>query len=377
MSIHNLFSRRSVALSTAALLSGSLLVACGSASSETTDASAIGKDLDEIVSLAQDEGEVRLIAYPETWANYKGHFEEFEEKYGVDILVDSPDASSAEELEAVKNLRGQDNQPDVLDIGYSFTSPAKSQKLIEEYRPSNWDSIPDNLKDPEGEWVGAYYGVLSVAVNTDEVDVPTSFEDLKDPQYRGKVALPDDPRQGASAIATVFAASLANGGSLDDIQPGIDYFSELAEIGNLVPISDASSALTTGEAAVVFDWNYNWSGRVEQLQKDGVNFETTVLEDGVFGNYYAQPVTISSPHPNAARLWVDWLTSDEGAEQYALGGAIPARFTELVEEGKLSDEALANLPDPKILEQVELPTPEQGDAANSVIASEWAQKVNY
>src|SRR5699024_4751382 len=115
-----------------------------------------------------------LIAYPETWANYKGHFEEFEEKYGVDILVDSPDASSAEELEAVKNLRGQDNQPDVLDIGYSFTSPAKSQKLIEEYRPSNWDSIPDNLKDPEGEWVGAYYGVLSVAVNTDEVDVPTS-----------------------------------------------------------------------------------------------------------------------------------------------------------------------------------------------------------
>ena len=184
---------------------------------------------------------MRLIAYTETWANYKGHFEEFEEKYGVDILVDSPDASSAEELEAVKNLRGQDNQPDVIYIGYSFTTPAKSQELVEEYRPSNWDSIPDNLKDPEGEWVGAYYGVLSVAVNTDEVDVPTSFEDLKDPQYRGKVALPGDPRQGASSIATVFAASLANGGSLDDIQPGIDYFAEASDTGTKLPIS-ASSA---------------------------------------------------------------------------------------------------------------------------------------
>src|SRR5699024_1189463 len=143
------FSRRTATLGTATLLTSSLLVACGSASSETTEASAIGSDLDEIVCLAQEAGEVRLIAYPETWPNYKGHFEEFEEKYGVDILVDSPDASSAEELEAVKNRRGQDNQPDVLDIGYSFTTPAKAQELVEEYRPSIWHSIPDNLKDRE------------------------------------------------------------------------------------------------------------------------------------------------------------------------------------------------------------------------------------
>src|SRR5699024_10681646 len=126
-----------------------------------------------------------------------------------------------------------------------------------------------------------------------------------------------------------------------------------------------------------FDWNYNCAGRAEQFEKDGVNFATTVLEDGVFGNYYAQPVTIASPHPNAARLWVDWLTSDEGSEQYALGGAIPARFTELAEEGKLSDEALDNLPDPEIVEKVELPTPEQDDAANSDITTEWHKKFNY
>ena len=80
MSIRQFFSRRTVTLGTATLLTSSLLVACGSASSETTDASAIGSELDEIVSLDQDEAEVRLIAYTETWANYKGHFEEFEEK---------------------------------------------------------------------------------------------------------------------------------------------------------------------------------------------------------------------------------------------------------------------------------------------------------
>lgn len=353
---------------------GPLLTACGDGGSGT-EAAQIGANLDEIISLAQEEGTVRLIAYPETWANYKGHFEEFTKKYGVEVIVDSPDASSAEELQAVQNLKGQPSQPDVLDLGYSFTQPAIDQGLIEQYKPSNYDAIPDNLKDADGYWVGAYFGVLSVGVDTSRVDVPTSFADLKDPKYKGMVALPGDPRSGASSVATVFAAALANGGSLDDITPGIDYFAELAELGNLVTISDESSALTTGQAAVVFDWNYNWLGREEQLIKDGVDFEYTVLEDGVFGNYYAQPVTIASPQPNAARLWVDWLTSDEGSEQYALGGAVPARFNELADAGKLSDEALASLPDPAIVEQVELPNIEQGDAANKIIAAEWAQKV--
>ncbi len=355
---------------------GSTLAACGGGQEAGKEASRkIGANLDEIISLAKEEGEVRLMAYPETWANYKGHFAEFEKKYGVKILVDSPDASSAEEIQAVKNLKGQKTQPDVLDLGYSFTQPAIDQKLIEEYKPSNWDKIPEGLKDPNGMWVGAYYGVLAVGVNKAKADVPKFFSDLKDPKYKGKVALPGDPRQGASAIATVFAASLANGGSLDDIEPGIDYFSELSKKGQLAAISDAASAMTTGEASVIFDWNYNWLGVEEQLKKDGVDFEMVVLEDGVFGNYYAQPVTIQSPQPNAGRLWIDWLTSDEGSEQYALGGAIPARFKELADAGKLSEKALASLPDPKIVAKVELPTSEQGDAANKVIANSWAQKV--
>lgn len=369
---------RALGLGAGVAAAGSLLSACGGSGGGTgSDPAKIGATLDEIIANAQQEGTVRLIAYPETWANYRGHFSEFTKKYGVEIVVDSPDASSAEELQAVQNLKGQPSQPDVLDIGYSFTTPAIDQGLIEAYKPSNFDTIPDNLKDADGMWVGAYYGVLSVGVNKAIAEVPTSFKDLLDPKYAGKVALPGDPRSGASSVATVFAASLANGGSLDDITPGIDFFAELADAGNLVAISDAASGMTTGQAAVIFDWNYNWLGREEQLVTDGVDFEYVVLSDGVFGNYYAQPVTISSPQPNAARLWVDWLTSDEGSEQYALGGAVPARFNELAEAGKLSDEALASLPDPEIVAQVELPTSSQGDAANQILATEWAQKVKY
>ncbi|GAA1367188.1 ABC transporter substrate-binding protein [Brevibacterium luteolum] len=335
----------------------------------------IGTTLEEIIELAQKEGKVQLIAYPETWANYKGHFEKFKAKYGVDTPVASPEASSAEELQSVKQLKGQKTQPDVLDIGYTFTETAISEDLISPYKPSNFDAIPEDLKDPEGRWVGAYYGVLSLGVNTKLADKPEKLSDLLDPAYKGKVALPGDPREGASSIATVFTAALANGGSLDDVGPGIEFFAELAASGNLVNISSVPNALSTGQAAVVFDWNYNFLGIEEEMKTSGVDLEHFVPEEAVFGNFYAQPCTIDSPQPNAARLWVDWLTSDEGSEQYALGGAIPARFTELSEAGKLSEEALAKLPEPKILEAVNFPTVAQGERGAELITREWAGKV--
>lgn len=352
------------------------LAACGNGGGDEASTANVGQNPDEIAQLAKEEGEVRLIAYPESWANYAGHFQEFSNKYDVKVAVDSPDASSAEELQAVQNLKGQDSQPDVLDIGYSFTNPAIDQGLVEPFKPSTFDEIPDQFKDPDGKWVSAYYGVIEFGVNTKKVqDVPKTFKDLLDPKYKGQIALSGDPRQGASSIAGVFAASLANGGSLDDIEPGVAFFEELSNSGNLVSISDPAAAMTTGEAAIILDWNYNWAGRTEQLEKDGVTLERVVPEDGVFGNFYAQPITVNPKRPNAARLWVEWLNSDEGAEQYARGAAIPTRFTQLAEEGKLSQEALDQLPDPEVLKKVQVPSVEQGDKANQIIATQWAQRV--
>lgn len=355
----------------ASLAALTALSACGGqAAAETT----VGETLEEIEALAKEEGKVHLIAYPENWANYGESFRQFTAKYDVDVEVSSPNASSAEELQAVRNLRGQSTQPDVLDIGYSFTTPAKQDDLLDHYVPSVADEIPEDLIDPEGYWVGAYYGVLSIGVNSDEVDVPTSFADLKDEQYKGKITI-GDPREGASVLATVFAAALANGGSLDDIQPGIDFFAELAEEGYLVDTTSNAAALETGEAAVTFDWNYNYTGIEDQLDAAGVNLEVVVPEDGVFGNYYAQPVTVDSPQPNAGRLWIEWLLSDEGANIYAGAGAVPARYQAMVDAGTLTPEAEAALPPADILEQIEFPSLEQGEAATEAVVSNWGLQV--
>lgn len=363
--------RGALGLAGLAAVSGSL-AACGGTSTPVASA---GTSLADIIAGAKKEGKVQLIATPEDWANYKGHFAAFKKKYGIEIPVANPDGSSADELTAVKNLKGQTTQPDVLDIGYSFTKPAIDQKLIEAYKPSNFEDIPADLKDPDGMWVGAYYGVIQVGTNTKNTEAPKSWDDLLDPKYKGKIALPGDPRKGASSIAAVFAAALAHGGSLDNVQPGIDFFEKLAKSGNLVSITSPVSALSTGQAAVVLDWNYNFLGMTGELAKSGATLETTVFSDGVFGNYYAQPVTAGSPHPNAARLWVDWLTSDEGSEQFALGGAVPARFVQLKAAGKLSAEALAKLPGADVIAQIKFPTIAQGAAASQLIIDQWGQKV--
>ncbi|WP_104126210.1 ABC transporter substrate-binding protein [Cryobacterium sp. Y57] len=362
---------RSVAAAIGLAVTLPLLASCSAPAAEARE---IGGTLDEIIVLAQAEGMVQLIAYPETWANYGESFAGFEAKYGVKVEVASPNASSGEELSAVKNLKGQSTQPDVLDIGYSFTQPAIDQDLLDIYVPTQIAEVPDGLKDPEGYWVGAYYGVLSIGVNADEVDVPASFADLKDPQYKGKITI-SDPRDGASSLATVFAAALANGGSLDNIQPGIDYFADLAAGGYLVNSVSNAAALSTGEAAVTFDWNYNYSGLEAEMTQSAVDLQVLVPGDGVFGNYYAQPITNDSPQPNAARLWVEWLLSDEGAISYAKSGAVPARYAAMDAAGTLPQEARDALPSADILAQIKFPTLDQAAAATELIVDQWGARV--
>ncbi len=60
--------------------------------------------------------------------------------------------------------------PDSIDVGPSFALQAVDEGIWDPYKPTTWDEIPDNLKDPDGNWVGAYYGIMSVGVNTTLVE---------------------------------------------------------------------------------------------------------------------------------------------------------------------------------------------------------------
>ena len=331
---------------------------------------------ESLVEAAEAESTVNLIALPDTWANYEGILESFRTSYDVEAPVANPDASSADELTAIRTLRGQPDMPEAVDVGPSFTSELMADGLVDAFKPSTWDEIPDALKDPDGYWVGAYYGVMSIATNATLVEnVPTSFEGLKDPAYANMITLNGDPREAGAAFAAVMAASLANGGSFDDIMPGIEYFAELKDLGNLQVIDVTPAALISGEVPIALDWTYNFPALVPQLEEVGFDLEVVVPTDGVYGSYYAQGVVSEANHPCAARLWIEHIVGDDGALGYLEGGDIPARYAALVEAGLVSDELAANLPSAEVIESITFPSQEQVDAAKTALTENWGPMV--
>ena len=334
-------------------------------------------DVDALYEAAKAEGQVNLIALPDSWANYGGILESFREKYPeVDNPVANPDASSADELTAVKTLAGQPDMPDALDVGPSFALQAADEGLWAPFQPSTWDEIPESLRDPDGNWVAAYYGIMAIGTNTTLVETaPQTFADLKNPQYEGLVALNGDPREAGAAFAAVMAASLANGGSFDDIMPGIEFFAELKSIGNLSDVQVTEASVLAGETPIILDWTYNFPGLQTQIEEAGFEVETVVPSDGVYGSYYSQGVVADGPHPNAAKLWIEHILSDEGALGYLEGGAIPARYAAMVESGVITDDMLSNLPPAELIEQIEFPTLDQIAAAQEALAANWGPMV--
>ncbi len=365
----------SAATDAAATADSAVTDAAATAESAVAGATPASPDVTALFEAAKAEGKVNLIALPDTWANYKGVLQAFRDKYpGIENPVANPDGSSADEITAIKTLAGQPDMPAAIDVGPSFTTQLISEKLVVPYKPSTWDQIPDSLKDPDGNWVGAYYGIMAISSNAALVkNQPKTFADLKKPEYKGQIALTGDPRESGSAFASVMAASLANGGSFDDITPGIKYFAELKKSGNYLKVGADKPKILSGETPIVIDWGYNFPGLVPELEKAGVKMNTVVPSDGVYGSYYAQAVVAGTKQENAGKLWIEHIVSDEAALEFLKGGAIPARYASIVD--KVSDDIKGNLPSGDLIAKITFPTQAQIDAAKAILKDQWGTMV--
>ena len=375
--------RRSTLRTAAAVVAAGLtLTACGSDDGGSGGGSESGADaatatsaedmggMDALIEAAEAEGTLNVIALPPSWANYDEMLEAFSAKYDIEISSANPDGSSQDEINAVSSQKGQDRAPDVLDLGTSFAKQAAAQDLLAPYQVETWDDIPENQKDPEGRWYNDYGGFISIGCNATVVaECPTSFEALLDPKYAGQVALNGNPTQAAAAFSGVWAAALANGGSLDDIGPGIDFFAQVKEVGNFNPVEITPATVQSGETPLAIDWDYNNAGLTEVLADEGVEWEVNVPADGLFGSYYSQAISKFAPHPAAARLWQEFLYSDEGQNIWLKGLARPVRLPAMEEAGTADEEALAALP--AVEGEVEFPDDEQQTAAQAVVAERW------
>jgi len=334
---------------------------------DATSAAAAG-GLDALIAAAKKEGTLNVIALPPEWANYGEILPAFTAKYGIKINSANPEGSSQEEINAVNQLKGTDRAPDVLDLGMAVTLANTS--LYAPYQVATWKDVPDAKKDATGLWIQDYSGTMSIGYDSAKVPAPTSVADLLKPDYKGKVALNGDPTQANAALLGVMMTSIAQGGSADDVSKGVDFFKQLKAAGNFVPLQATPATVKNGTTPVVIDWDYLNAGQVKAVP----TWKVVVPSNAVLSAYYAQAISKNAPHPAAARLWEEFLFSDEGQNLYLKGGTHPVRFDAMTTAGTLDPAAAKAVP--AVSGTAVLLTPEQNTKAKAYLAANWSKAIS-
>jgi putative spermidine/putrescine transport system substrate-binding protein len=343
----------------------------GAASAATATSAEAAGGMDALVAAAQKEGQLNVIALPPDWTNYDDVIATFGSKYKIKVNSAQPDASSQEEINAAKQLAGTDRAPDVFDLG-----PAVATANVDSFAPyqvSTWSDVPAELKDPDGRYVSDYGGVMSIGYDAGAVPAPTSVKDLLKPEYKGKVALNGDPTQAGAAFSGVVMAALGNGGSADDIKPGVDFFRQLKKAGGFLPVDPTPATIASGQTPVVIDWDYTNAAQSESLAGKR-DWKVVVPPDALVGSYYVQAVNKQAPHAAAARLWQEFLYSDEGQNLWLKGFGRPVRAAAMEKAGTIDKAALAKLPE-AAGEQVSL-TEAQSAKAKQYLAANWTGAIS-
>ncbi len=337
---------------------------------------ASAQSLAEIEAAAKAEGMLSTIALPHDWCGYGEVIAGFKAKYPeISVNELNPDAGSADEIEAVK--ANKDNKgpqaPDVLDVGLAFGPQAKAEGLTQPYKVATWAEIPDAIKDAEGHWYGDYYGVMSFLVNKDLVEtVPQDWADLLKPEYAGQVALAGDPRASNQAILAVLAAGMSTGAAPGEAagKAGLDFFKQMNDAGNFVPVIGKAGTLAQGTTPIVIMWDYNALAARDTLAGNPP-VEVVVPKSGVLAGVYVQAISAYAPQPNAAKLWMEYLYSDEGQLGWLKGYCHPARFNAMAAAGKIPQELLDALPPAEAYEAAYFPTLEEVDANKAAVVEGW------
>jgi putative spermidine/putrescine transport system substrate-binding protein len=332
-------------------------------------------DMQTLITHAKQEGKLEAIGIPPEWADYKDILAGYTSKYvPIDYKAEA-EFSSAQELEVFKNSIHHPHG-DIGDVGFKFGPTAMQQGLVTPYKHAHWDDIPAELKDPNGNWCTEYWGAQAFVINTDVVkNPPTSFADLLNNDYKNMVGIDGDPRQANDAFIAVYSAALAKSGNLNDIQPGIDFFAQLKKKGNFTPARSSVANMTKGEVAIGIMWDYLGLGFRDQLAGKP-NLKVVIPSDGSIAGPYVSIVNKTAPHPFAARLWMEYLFSDEGQLFFLTGYAHPARYQKLVAANKVPADLAAKLPSADQYTNVKFVTDlSKLDTASSVVTQNWQSQV--
>ena len=353
--------------------------ACSGAAATQAPASAAGGDfktvtsadqkggVDAVCAAGKAEGTVNIIATPPDWANYGQMITDFTAKYGIKVQSDQPDADSQTEINTAQQLAGTGRQPDLFDLG-TVVALAHTD-MYAPYKVATWKDIPDANKEATGLWVNDYTGFETIGYDSSLGDIQ-KVADLADPKYKGKVALNGDPLKASAGFNGVVLASLANGGSADNIKPGVDFMKKLSDMGNLLPVDPNPATIASGQTPIVIDWTYNNNAQTAVLKPKGVTWKVVVPSDAPpVAAFYNFAINKDAAHPAAARCWAEYIFSDAGQNTWLKGFALPVRLAAMQKAGTVDQTAYAAV-NPPTTAPVQL-TPAQTDAAKAVLTDQW------
>jgi putative spermidine/putrescine transport system substrate-binding protein len=356
-----------VAFAVAAIV---VVAACGSTStassvdwSKQTSATA-GGGMDALVTAAKAEGKLTVIALPPDWANYGEIISTFESKYGIQVTSLNPNGSSQDEVNA---FDGTSRAPDVVDVGLAVAL-ANATKFAP-YQVATWNDIPAGGKEASGAWYNDYGGYMGIGYDSSKYTI-NSVSDLLGSGFKSAVALAGDPTKSNQGLNGVIMASVANGGSLDDVSAGVNFFHQLKQKGNYVPVVGTDATVKSGQTPVLFEWDY-----LSASHGKGVpSWKIFVPSNAIIGGYYSQAINKQAPHPAAARLWEEFLYSDQGQNLWLKGGARPVRQAAMTTAGTIDAAAAAALP--QVSGQPQIPTGDQTSKASTYVQQNWSQAVS-
>lgn len=216
----------------------------------------------------------------------------------------------------------------------------KGQGMLQAYEPAGTKAIRADLKDPEATFHTMRGTPYVIAYNTRLVpkdQAPRKWQDVLDPKWRGKVA---HGHPGYSGVVTTGMVGILS-------KYGWDYFAALAKNQPVLGQSaeDPPVKLAGGEGSIAVSGEYNFF----KSRKKGNPVEIVFPDDLV--PFVNSPVAIlkRAPHPNAAKLFIDYLFGKEAQQIMADDGVTVVNEAVTYPPGKVHMKEIKNLvvPDAK------------------------------
>lgn len=268
-------------------------------------------------------GKGMVVSYntPNQWANWGAVLKAFTAKTG--ITAPSDPKNSGQTMAALE-AEAKVPAADTAYFGIVFGIEAAKKGLLEGYKPTNFNEIPSNLKDADGRWFTIHQGSIAFIVNTAEmkgIPIPTSWEDLLDAKYAGKVGFLD-PTQAAVGYSVYTAGNLAMGGTLDNWDPGVAYFKKLKENGLILPAQTATAMVQQGEIPILIDADFN-GYKLKYI--DNAPVEIVIPKEGSISIPYVISLVKGAPNAANGKALLDFTLSDEGQKLFTESYLRPVR----------------------------------------------------